>query len=486
MSGTPVHPKSKSRLLAGVAGGLLMFVLWTVALADLSGQESPIVTRDREDGLPDIAASSNGGYLALAWSRGHSDISGPAGYVYLDVAEVAAGKWGLSVKVYPTSATDSNAAREARVVFDPRPAQPTRLHLVWNQKTASGFSQVLYATCDVANTSNCAVSAIATESVVNDATTGPNQPDIAVDASGRRHVVWVDKNGDIKYKCRPEGGAWGATITVRNAVTATQPSIVYAGNRVHASWTDGDWTQGDNDIGYARADVSSSCATSFTPILFDVATSAYRARDPKIAALNDAVYLVWGINTGEYAAPPVETNVYTYYLVYNHSSDGGTTWDRPDGASPEYLDIPSGSTTFTGRPVFYNRLPSGYNYDYGRWLHPNLTLELAGSNTIAHVVWQESAVDWENNNGTFNIFYTTHDGTGWGTPISVTNRPATEDIFSVMPGVAVDNAGQAHLSYMTEKEFGQQTPEDWDIYYYGVLEGPPQSVIYLPIILKNR
>jgi hypothetical protein len=144
----------------------------------------------------------------------------------------------------------------------------------------------------------------------------------------------------------------------------------------------------------------------------------------------------------------------------------------------------------TERPVFNNR--QAYNYNYGEWLHPGITLEVSGPNTIAHVVWQQSTLLDEDGNGSidtgwFDIFYSSYNGSGtWAAPTNVTAGSQTvPNIYSVMPGVAVDQNGQVHMAYMREKGAYQDTPEDWDIYYFGLLKGPPQAEIFLPSVVKN-
>jgi hypothetical protein len=475
-------------ILAGLLGSLLVFVLWAAALATVSGQEAPVFTSSSEDGLPDIAANASRDYLALVWSRGRDQFAGPAGYVYLTTAPISQGEWKASVRVYPASATSSNAAREARVTFPT--GSSTIAHMVWNQKTGSGFNQILYASCNVASPSSCAASAITAKTVAT-AGNGPNQPDIAVDDGGRRHVVWVNTDGQVLYSCSSDGTSWSGPITVVDAITATQPSIAFAGGKVHVVWAQG---TGDtfNKIVYENASVSSACPTpaSFgSGAAFDADAGGaldYQSRDPKVAAINNTVYVAWDVKTSLESG-----NVISYYLVYNRSTDGGSNWARsPSGPAPEYLDIPSAGTTLTERPVFNNR--QAYNYNYGEWLHPGITLEVSGPNTIAHVVWQQSTLLDEDGNGSidtgwFDIFYSSYNGSGtWAAPTNVTAGSQTvPNIYSVMPGVAVDQNGQVHMAYMREKGAYQDTPEDWDIYYFGLLKGPPQAEIFLPSVVKN-
>jgi hypothetical protein len=465
--------------LAGLLAVLLLATLWTVSLADLPGAETPIFTRSLEDGLPDIAASPGGAYLAVAWSRGRDSTTGPAGYFNLDIASEAEGKWRMPVTVYPQSASASNMAREARIAFDSRPAFSSTLHMVWNQKTASGFSKILYAHCNVAASANCTAAAITQPVTVRDAA-NVSQPDVAVDEDGLVHVVWTEGT-QVRYSCSQNGGqAWGTPLLVRSgAVTVTQPSLAHASGSVHIAWAEGGAGGVFDTIGYRNGSHSSGvCPISLSPstLSFDKG-DAQAAKDPKVAAAGSTVYLVWdvkGLNS--------IGNVITHYLVYNRSTNGGLNWDR-DGTAPEYLDIPTATaTTFTQRSVFNNR--TDYNYDYGTWLHPDVTLQITGSQTIAHVVWQESTVDWGRNEGTFNIFYTAGNGSSWAAPTTVTDGTPDEDIYSVMPTVAVGQNGRLHIAYMKEKYTAQQTPEDWDIYYFGLLKGPPQGGVYLPIITK--
>jgi hypothetical protein len=264
-------------------------------------------------------------------------------------------------------------------------------------------------------------------------------------------------------------------------VTVTQPSVAHAGGIVHIAWAEGGAGGVFNTIGYRNgADGADDCPTALGGYAYFPAGDAVAAKDPKVAAAGSTVYLVWDVKTSLASG-----NVITYYLVYNRSTNGGVSWDG-DGLDPEYLDIPSVTATFTQRSVFNNRL--AYNYDYGEWLHPNVTLQISGSKTLAHVVWQESTVDWDRNEGTFNIFYTTCDGSSWAAPAAVTSGTPDEDIYSVMPAVAVGQNGRVHIAYMKEKGTGQANPppEDWDIYYFGLLQGPPQGAVYLPIIRASH
>jgi len=469
--------------LAGLSGGLLLAVLWTAALAQLAGgEELPIYTISNDDSLPDIAASKNGQYLALAWSRGYEEYSGASGYVFLSTAEVADGHWQAARRIYPPAASNLNAAREARIVFDPRDAYPSRLHLVWNQKTGGAYNQIFYAAYDVASGATIGPSQVVS------ASNGPEQPCVAVDSAGRVHVVWVNGSMQVLYACYG-GSSWGSPIVIASSsITVTQPAIAFASNTIHIVWAEGT-SAGEPDkfdtIRYRNADVSANCASSFANATSFSAGGSYEARNPKVAAADrdNTVYVVWDVKTN---VPPSE-NVFTYYLAYNRSVSGA--WAT---APPGYLDIPTASPSFrTERPVFDNREP--YDYNYGEWLHPDITLQTSGSDVIAHVAWQESTLVDEDDNGSidtgyFDIFYSSYEGTGtWTTPVTVTAGPGrTINLFAIMPSLAVDSSGRAHLAYMketVENENPFPDVEDWDMYYFGVLNGPPT---YLPIILKNK
>lgn len=465
--------------LAGLLAGLLLAVLWTAALAQLEGgKEVPIYTSSNDDSLPDMAASRNGQYLALAWSRGYEQYSGASGYIFLSTAKIADGYWQRARRIYPSAASETNAAREARIVFDPRSAYESRLHLVWNQKTGGAYNRILYAAYDVV--SNATIG----PSQVISASNGPEQPDVAVDSAGRVHVVWVNRSKQVLYACY-NGSSWGSPIEIATGVyTVTQPAVAFASGTIHIVWAentlDGALDK-FNMIRYRNADVSANCASSFANAAFFSAGGSYEARNPKVAAAINTVYVVWDIRTNVQSG-----NVMTYYLVYNRSINGGSAWDP-------YRDIPTtSSSSFTARPVYDNREP--YDYNYGEWLHPDVTLQVSGAAVIAHVAWQESTLVDEDDNGSidtgyFDIFYSSYSGTGqWTPPVNVTAGPdRTINLFAVMPSLAMDSSERAHLAYMKETVENENPfpgVENWDIYYRGVLKGPPTC--FLPIILKNK
>jgi hypothetical protein len=187
--------------------------------------------------------------------------------------------------------------------------------------------------------------------------------------------------------------------------------------------------------------------------------------------------VVWDIDANTF----VDTYP-AYYLVYNRSTDGGATWARANGVNPEYLDFPSGTTTFT--PHASQHETEAGRTQYGSRLRPDITLEITHSVIVPHLAWNEvitGAGDFEYH---FDVFHTTYKNSAWGTKTNATN--ATKSLFNIhsaAPSVRVGKEGHVHVAYLEE---GKPDPGTW-LWDLAIYQGPiaKGADLYLPVIKKG-
>jgi hypothetical protein len=470
--------------LAALLSGLLVYALHAAAVGPLGN----VVRLDRgtmQPTTPDMAASLDGEFVAITWSDGYIPTAAGQGYVYLSYGSETDGGWPR-IRAYPPAASTTSLAKQSAIAFDPRAAASRRVHLAWSQHTGAGqvFNQIYYATCDLANIATCySLSPTTVRSVSRNVF----MPDIAVDKAGTPHVVWVEEGAGgtetaIKYA---SGSNWGSVLNISpsSGVTVTQPSIAYAdvgaSGCLHIVWASNSNTASATfeSIGYARRDLGGSCGGNLGPLYFNQWSLADHSnpKNPRVAASGNTVYVVWDIDSGG-----TVDGYDNYYLVYNYSTDGGTTWARPDGTPPEYLDFPSGGVaSFTPHPS-QDELESGRR-QYASRLRPDVTLE----GTTPHLVWSQVVTRPGENEYHFDVLHTTYQGSTWLAATNVTTGTKAEfDIHSAAPAVVVGKDGHVHAAYLEETKTG---PGSWlwdQVVYQGPIEDRTPD-IFLPVIFRN-
>jgi hypothetical protein len=449
-------------LIAGLMSLALAGLVW--AAGYFGHKVNMSRTSSRRSAYPHIAA--NGTYVALAWSEGYAT-SNPGvvkhyGPVYLRYTTDISNSYWYRIVVHNSNAL-SNNSRDPRLDFDPDSPQ---VHIVWSNHDESlggasvNFNRLRYTTCDLTDRSCTSlqdvVSTTGTESFLS--------PDVAVDSTGKAHVVWVRSDtNDVYYSSSP--------FTSRDVVASggSQPVIAVANNDVvHVAWLD----SASGKIKYKRKSGGAWGG--------DVTFDRERSGRPAIDALNNTVYLVWDHR---------ETGTDdSYAIVYALSTNNGSSWDY--GTSS--FNIPSGDATleFRQSPPGGNSSPGG---GYSTGLQPDVTLAISESNTLAHVVWHAykkiTGGEEDPTYEYFDIWYSLgNHSLGWTDPeINLTEDGHEHQQWTLEPVIAIGLDDHVHVAYMqTTQDVG--TGETWgsDVYYDGYIELDPGSVIYLPSLLKNN
>lgn len=451
-----------------ITGLMLLALAGLIQAAGYFGHKTNMSrTSDRRSAYPDIAA--NGTYVAVVWSEGYASGS-PAyikhyGPVYLRYTTDISKSFWSKIAVH-NSNTSSNNSRDPRVALVP--GSPTA-HIVWaNHDESQGgihvqFNRLLYKTCNLTNGS-----CLATPQVVagtSDATISFASPDVAVDGSGKAHVVWAKSESGINsvYYRRLDGSSSAELVDD----DGSQPVIAVSNGYVHVAWLSGD------QIKYTRKPVGGG------PWVNAITFSRVRSGNPAIDAINGTVYLVWDHREAGTAD--------NYALVYAFSTDNGSSWN---GSGASY-DLPSRDPA----PPEYRASPSDGNSSpgggYSTGLQPDVTLAISGSNTLAHVVWHEYQKITSGEDPTveyFDVWYSFgNHSVGWTNPeINLTGDSHQHQRWTLEPVIAIGSDSHVHVAYMqTSQDAG--TDETWlsDVYYDGYIEAT-NKFMYLPIIFKNQ
>jgi predicted neuraminidase len=285
---------------------------------------------------------------------------------------------------------------------------------------------------------------------------------IAVDASGKLHVIWQDNtpgNFEIYYKKSPDGGGnWTSQkrITFTSGDSHNPDITVDASGYLHAVWKDDTsgkymvyyikskdggatwteskrltWTSGNSENPAIGDDSSGNLHVVLqdnTPGNYEI---DYKQSTDGGAAWTANKRLTWTAGTSEAPVIGVDSTGYLHVawvdstpgnteIYHKKSTDGGATW----GAN---------------RRLTYNSVGS-YSPDIA-----------ADTSSRVHLVWVDETP------GNPDIYYrkSADGGATWTTPLRLTWTPG----FSEVPAIGVDSSGNLHVVWR------DNTPGNYEIYY---------------------
>jgi BNR repeat-like domain len=287
-------------------------------------------------------------------------------------------------------------------------------------------------------------------------------PAIAVDSSGRLHVVWGDYapgNAEIYYKKSTDGGTtWtSAQRLTWNAGTSRDPAIaVNSSGHLYVVWQD--YTPGNAEIYYKKSTDGGATWTSAQRLTWDAGDCWF----PDIAVASSGhLHVVWEDWT---PAPPE--------IYYKKSVNGGTTWTSAQGISgtsgESYLPAIAVDSSDHLHVVWEDNTPGSWEIYYTKstdggaaWTPARRITWTSGRSGWPAIAAYSSGhlhVAWEDNTpGNWEIYYrkSADGGATW----TSTQRITWTAGVSTRPAVAVDSAGHVHVVWMDE------TPGNYEIYY---------------------
>jgi hypothetical protein len=286
-------------------------------------------------------------------------------------------------------------------------------------------------------------------------------PAIAVDPSGSLHVVWYDNtpgNYEIFYKKSADGGAtWTASRRLSwTPANSYNPAIaIDSSGRIHIVWLD--YPMGSAEICYTRSTDGGATWAKMHRLTWTSGDSD----DPDVGAGASGVHVVWSDLT------PGNWEIY-----YKKSLDGGATWGasrRLTATSGHFFGPviavdPSGNPHIAwwgdpaGNPeIYYKKSTNGG----AAWTaNQRLTWTSSGSYVPAiavdssaylHVVWHDYGPGFP------DIYHrkSTNGGTTW----AKTQRLTWTASYSMAPAIAAGSSGSLHLVWY------DTTPGNNEIYY---------------------
>lgn len=193
-------------------------------------------------------------------------------------------------------------------------------------------------------------------------------PSLAVDSSGRVHVIWQDcasGNGEIYYKKSSDSGvSWNSTRRLTwNPGDSGSPSLcIDSADHIYIGWDD--MSPGNHEIFFKKSTDNGATWTGANRITWNPANSY---NPSLVAGTGSNLYLVW-----------MEDGSGDWEIIFKHSSNGGSIW------------LP----------------PKRLTYNHGYSVTP-IIRSTGGSNI--YVLWYDSTP------GKWSIFYknSNNSGTAW-------------------------------------------------------------------------
>lgn len=439
---------------------------------------------DRTSALPRIALGKDGGndrYIVVVWSDSYNTGTGAVGpgHIYLRWVDEQVGAWSYKVQIdgIATASADHWAAEPALAV------NGTTAHIAWAEFAAPSSYSLLYQTCTLNSaTHRCD---LGSPEQIAAGSESMGRPDIALDNSGRPHVVWQQGEGENQrayYKYRVAANNWQSefpdSLLSEGDVDGKNDHPSLAANSdgaIVATWSVNfsldTPQQGDRKdyISSRRKAPSWAAANRLFSKDLPVEPEAISA-NPSVASDGNTVYIVWDKHT--YGQDK-------FRLYYKKSTDGGVNW-TPSGSDGKYWE------------------PDGHEYDssevtpveidYKANLQPAAFVD--GDDDL-HAVWHRRLIV---GGGDEPITYDQWDVMYWSTDLpKVTGvsgtQPITVATMSADGGVLGDNNvaadvavgyynGEWHLHVVAMLFNGT----NWDVYY---LSNNRYNSVCLPIIMKN-
>ena len=237
-------------------------------------------------------------------------------------------------------------------------------------------------------------------------------PDIVVDSTGRRHVVWIDytpsplENTEIIYKHSALAAPWSPPVRVTwtKSTSAAPVLAVDSNDTIHLVWEE--WVVDNWDLFYKHTTDSGSTWSITQRLTWNPGGSVL----PVMAVdSNDYIHLVW------------ENGIGSQSVVYHKiSTDGGNTWSKISR-----LSVPLNGLRF-----------------------PDIAADQVGG---VHIVWEHPF------SGNTDIMYKTSTDSGmtWQTPQRLTWTSG----YAGSAKIAVDLSGGIHICYIDD------TPGNNEIFY---------------------
>ncbi|MFQ5614126.1 MAG: hypothetical protein ACE5H9_18550 [Anaerolineae bacterium] len=425
-----------------------------------------------------------GEWVAVAWTDGVSADSGHQGPVWLKYTTETSGIW-REQQVATASSSPTNKSQD--VALAPDPVTANKVHLVWAHASSQLlFEDIYYASCTLDASGTTTTCEQASDSNAPEANSSVNleSPDVAVDASGEPHLVWVKRlsgsNTQIRYRHRLANGSWESAIQTIDAggEENLQPAIAYSQvgstEYLHLVWAD----QTNNILRYTRLVKTGGSWGNWEPTQSLFTAGIYTEPGlPDVAAVGSEVYVAWD-------AKPTSGQPQEYVLLYDHSSTSGSSgnWDGPKCLTSN-ASAATGCQTGEIRESGFGGTPGDGTDAFDDRLRPRLFMEITTTLpiTVPHIVWHEK-VDLGGEAGkNFDVMYTFLTGSGWNAVANVTKDTKGSTLASVAPTMVVGQNSEKQFAYMEQTPVGVNVR--WEVYYLG--DDIPPATIYLPLVTKN-